>query len=156
MKRSGLVKDIVLRRASSAGEPPTPDVVGWAKEALGVEVRDHYGQTEFGMVICNRWKPEVARPVRDGFMGRPMPGYAAGVLDGKIAIDVPGSPLMWFTGYHDDAGKTAERFTADGRWYLTSRYRPDRPGRPLLLHRPGRRRHPRRRVPHRAVRRGEC
>src|SRR6185312_10654656 len=29
------------------------------------------------------------------------------------------SPLMWFTGYLNAPEKTAERFTADGRWYLT-------------------------------------
>src|SRR5690606_31506273 len=46
LSKSGLVRDISLRRASSAGEPLTPDVVAWAQEALGVEVRDHYGQTE--------------------------------------------------------------------------------------------------------------
>ncbi|MCG2969117.1 AMP-binding protein, partial [Escherichia coli] len=38
---------------------------------------------------------------------------------GRVAIDVPASPLMWFTGYHDAPEKTAERFSADGRWYYT-------------------------------------
>jgi acetyl-CoA synthetase len=108
-----------LRRASSAGEPLTPDVLTWAAGALGVEVRDHYGQTEHGMVIANAWHPDLAVPVKPGSMGRPLPGFTAGVVDGTIALDAAGSPLMWFTGYDGAPEKTAERFTPDGRWYLT-------------------------------------
>lgn len=120
ISKSGLVEHLPLRRASSAGEPLTPDVLAWARRVLGIEVRDHYGQTELGMVICNSWNDGVARPVKDGSMGVPMPGYAADVVDGQIAIDVPASPLFWFEGYHGDPEKTAERFSPDGRWYLTA------------------------------------
>ncbi|HET6704539.1 AMP-binding enzyme, partial [Amycolatopsis sp.] len=120
LSKSGLVRDVRLRRASSAGEPLTPDIAGWARDALGVEVRDHYGQTELGMVINNHWHPDVARPVKPGSMGQPMPGYTAGTVDGQIAVDVENSPLLWFTGYHEEPRKTAERFTGDGRWYLTA------------------------------------
>ncbi|HEY1135743.1 MAG TPA: AMP-binding protein [Nocardioides sp.] len=108
-----------LRRASSAGEPLTPDVVAWGTTALGVEVRDHYGQTEHGMCIVNGWHDDVRQPVRTGSMGPALPGFAAGLVDGQIALDVPGSPLMFFSGYHEAAEKSAERFTPDGRWYLT-------------------------------------
>ncbi|EFC85740.1 AMP-binding protein [Parafrankia sp. EUN1f] len=120
LRKSGLAQGISLRCASSAGEPLTPHVVAWAKKALGSEVRDHYGQTELGMVINNHWHPGLVRPLKDGSMGQPMPGYAAGVVEGQIAIDVPGSPLLWFTGYHEEPEKSRERFTADGRWYLTA------------------------------------
>jgi acetyl-CoA synthetase len=120
-----------LRRASSAGEPLTPEVISWAEENLGVPVRDHYGQTEHGMVIVNGWADEVRAPVRAGSMGRPMPGWSAAVLDetdttilppgevGRVAIHVAGSPLMWFSGYAGAPDKTAERYTDDGAWYLT-------------------------------------
>lgn len=108
-----------LRRASSAGEPLTPDVIDWATSALGTEVRDHYGQTEHGMFINNHWNDAVREPLIPGSMGKPMPGFAAGIVDGQIAIDVPASPLYWFTGYLDAPEKTASRYTEDGRWYLT-------------------------------------
>ena len=108
-----------LRCASSAGEPLTPDVVAWGREALGVEVRDHYGQTEHGMCIVNAWHDDVRQPVRTGSMGPALPGFTAGVVDGQIALDVEGSPLMFFRGYHEAPEKSAERFTPDGRWYLT-------------------------------------
>lgn len=110
---------ISLRHASSAGAPLTSEVLTWAADALGVEVRDHYGQTEHGMVIANAWHPDVAEPVRPDSMGRPLPGFSAGVVGDVIALDVAGSPLMWFQGYDGAPDKTAERVTDDGRWYLT-------------------------------------
>jgi acetyl-CoA synthetase len=109
-----------LRRASSAGEPLTPDVMAWAAGTLGTDVRDHYGQTEQGMVIANAWHDALRAAVKPGSMGRALPGFAAGVIDGQIALDTSHSPLMWFEGYVDAPERTAERFTADGRWYLTS------------------------------------
>lgn len=60
-----------------------------------------------------------------------MPGWSAAVLAddgfdpvpagtmGRVAIDAQASPLMWFSGYHQAPEKTAERFSPDGRWYLT-------------------------------------
>ncbi len=120
LSKSSTFEKVTLRRASSAGEPLTPDVIGWAREALGTEVRDHYGQTELGMAICNSWHPDVARPLKEGSMGQAMPGYTAGIVDGEIALDLENSPILWFTGYQDAPEKSAERFTADKRWYLTA------------------------------------
>ncbi|WP_312866247.1 AMP-binding protein [Streptomyces boluensis] len=120
-----------LRRASSAGEPLTPEVISWSERELGVAVHDQYGQSEHGMVIVNGWADDVRRPVRPGAMGRPLPGWSTEVLHaerdepaapgtrGRIAINVVDSPLMWFHGYADAPDKTAERFTSDARWYLT-------------------------------------
>lgn len=62
-----------LRRASSAGEPLTPDIPSWSTHALGVEVRDHYGQTEQGMLIANAWHDDLRTEVRTGSMGKPYP-----------------------------------------------------------------------------------
>lgn len=120
-----------LRRASSAGEPLTPDVINWAQDALGTTVRDHYGQTEHGMMICNCWIDGLREEVKPGSMGRPLPGWTAAVLAddhdelaepgtaGRVAIDTSAAPMMWFGGYLDAPEKTAERYSPDGRWYLT-------------------------------------
>jgi acetyl-CoA synthetase len=119
-----------LRCASSAGEPLTPELIPWAEATLGVPIRDQYGQTELGMVVANGWHPDIRRDIKPGSMGYPMPGHNVVVLQddrdepapvgtlGRVAVDTK-APLFAFPGYHDAAAKTAERFTADGRWYLT-------------------------------------
>lgn len=122
---------IRLRRASSAGEPLTPDVLAWSRETLGVVVRDQYGQTEHGMFVVDAWADGLRAETPPRSMGKPLPGWTCAVLRddsdtqaapgevGRVAIDVQASPLVWFTGYVDAPEKTAERFTDDGRWYLT-------------------------------------
>lgn len=122
---------LALRCLSSAGEPLDPDTLAWAREALGVEIRDHYGQTELGMVVANGWHPDIGQPLKTGSMGTPLPGWTVEVLReegeeiaptgdlGRVAIDIPNSQAMLFTGYHDAPEKTAEHITPDGRWYLT-------------------------------------
>src|SRR5574340_83334 len=124
-------RSVRLRRASSAGEPLTPDVLSWSTANLGVLVRDHYGQTEHGMFIANSWADGLREEVREGALGKPLPGWSCAVLEedadavapprtlGRVAIDTRHSPLMWFTGYVDAPEKTAARFTGDGRWYIT-------------------------------------
>ncbi|RPE46814.1 acetyl-CoA synthetase [Streptomyces sp. Ag109_O5-1] len=119
-----------LERASSAGEPLTPEVNEWAGAALGLAVHDHFGQTEVGMPLANHHHPELARPLKPGSMGRPVPGWSLTVLAddkdepagpdvlGRVAIDVAESPLMTFRDYQIP-GQSASKFTPDGRWYLT-------------------------------------
>ena len=122
---------IKLRCASSAGEPLTPDVNEWATKTIGVAVHDHYGQTEMGMMINNHHNPLLESPLKPGSMGQPMPGWTAVVLDeardelvganvvGRVALDLTKSPLAYFTGYHNEPTKTAEKFVGEGRWYVT-------------------------------------
>lgn len=122
---------LALRCLSSAGEPLTPDINEWSKTAFGLLVHDHYGQTEMGMFISNHHHPAIRRPVRTGSMGHAMPGWRPVVLAegrdepaaphvvGRVAIDLSQSPLAFFSGYHDQAEKSAEKFSSDGRWYYT-------------------------------------
>jgi acetyl-CoA synthetase len=103
----------------------------WAEKTLGVSVHDHYGQTEAGMMINNHHHPSLNRPLKPGSMGQAMPGWKATILHGerdevlgagevgRVAISVPESALSWFSGYDGNPAKTAEKFTRDGRWYLT-------------------------------------
>lgn len=125
------VPPIKLRCASSAGEPLTPEVNDWAREALGVAVHDHYGQTEAGMVVNNHHHPALRREIKPGSMGHAMPGWRAVVLlddrdeaapvgtVGRLAIELPDSPLAWFAGYDGNPEKSAEKFAGNGRWYVT-------------------------------------
>jgi acetyl-CoA synthetase len=118
-----------LRRLSSAGEPLTAEVNEWAEPTLGLQVHDHYGQTELGMVIGLPHHPDLEVPVAPQTMGVPLPGWSVTVLQegtstpadvgelGLLAVDVAASPLMTFTGYVGGVGQ--DRFTADGAYYLT-------------------------------------
>ena len=133
LRTSGMAPaaDLKLRCASSAGEPLTPEVNEWARMALGLAVHDHYGQTEAGMLINNHQHPVLRQPLKLGSMGQAMPGWTAVVLKplsdemaavgepGRVAMDLTQSPLAWFEGYVDDAAKSAEKFSSDGRWYFT-------------------------------------
>ncbi len=122
---------VSLRKASSAGEPLTPEVNEWATSQLGLAVHDHYGQTEAGMVFCNHHHPDLERPLKTGSMGIPLPGWTTEILRqdsdlsaepgelGRVAIDAQGSPAAWFDGYVDAPDATSEKFTEDSRWYLT-------------------------------------
>jgi acetyl-CoA synthetase len=101
-----------LRAVSSAGEPLNPEVIRWFAEHLAVPIHDHYGQTELGMVVNNHHG--LAHEVHPGSAGFAMPGYRVAVLDeagaelppnvpGMLAIDIANSPLLWFTGYWQQA-----------------------------------------------------
>jgi acetyl-CoA synthetase len=101
-----------LRVVSSAGEPLNPEIMRWFDAHLSVPIHDHYGQTEMGMCVNNHHG--LAHPVRPGSSGLAMPGYRVVVLDdagnelgpnqpGVLAIDMAKSPLMWFSGYLNQA-----------------------------------------------------
>ena len=133
LRTSGLSvpSGLKLRKASSAGEPLTPEVNEWAETALGIPVLDHYGQTEAGMLINNHHHPLLRRPIKPGSMGQVMPGWTAIVLDetkdepvgadriGRVAMDLSNSPLAWFERYEGDPMKSAEKFAGERRWYVT-------------------------------------
>ncbi|WP_342775237.1 AMP-binding protein [Nocardia yunnanensis] len=130
LRNSAVPDGVALRRLSSAGEPLTPDVITWSERALGLAIRDHYGQTETGMTVVNAWHPDLLADIKIGSMGRPMPGYTVEILGldseepapageaGRVAI-ATSSPLLTFRGYRNAPEAGAARFTADGKWYLT-------------------------------------
>ena len=66
-----------LRITCSAGEPLNPEVIRWFRDQFGVTVLDYYGLTE-SYPLCGNF-PTVE--VREGSMGRPMPGWDVEILD---------------------------------------------------------------------------
>ncbi len=112
-----------LRAVSSAGEPLNAEVIRWFDRALNAPIRDHYGQTETGMVLCNHHA--LTHPVHEGAAGFALPGYRIVVIDqdnnelgseqqGELAIDRQNSPLLVFNGYWG-----REPLPADQRYYRT-------------------------------------
>jgi acetyl-CoA synthetase len=97
-----------LREANSAGEPLNPEVIEQVRRAWGVTLRDSYGQTETTMMVGNA----PGQPVKDGSMGRPLPGYRIVLVDadgveadeGEISIPLADRPVGLMQGYQNDRG----------------------------------------------------
>ena len=114
-----------LRHVVSAGEPLNPEVIRQWREATGTTVYDGYGQTETVNVVANY----RCLPVREGSMGKPVPGFEVRVVDedgieappgtaGHIAIRWrPERPVGLFKEYWRDPDATAASFRGD--WYYT-------------------------------------
>jgi acyl-coenzyme A synthetase/AMP-(fatty) acid ligase len=96
-----------MRRMVSAGEPLEPETIAAFREAMGLEPADGYGQTETGQVTGNL----ADEPVREGSMGRPLPGIETRVVEGELQVRPSSSPTF-FSRYLD-----GERF--EGEWWRT-------------------------------------
>jgi acetyl-CoA synthetase len=66
-----------FRRVCSAGEPLNPEAIRWFRDQYGLTVLDYYGLTESYPLVANFPWMEV----REGSMGRPMPGWDVRILD---------------------------------------------------------------------------
>jgi acetyl-CoA synthetase len=112
-----------FRRVCSAGEPLNPEAIRWFREQYGVTVLDYYGLTESYPLVGNfPWMD-----VREGSMGRPMPGWDVGILDedenevalgerGEICLRARSNP-HYPLGYWRN--EEAARETFGGEWFHT-------------------------------------
>jgi acyl-coenzyme A synthetase/AMP-(fatty) acid ligase len=96
-----------LRRMVSAGEPLDAETIAAFRAATGLEPADGYGQTETGHVSGNL----AGEPVREGSMGKPLPGIETRIVDGELQLRAASSPTF-FSRYLD-----GERF--EGEWWPT-------------------------------------
>ncbi|MFN8136437.1 MAG: AMP-binding protein [Propionicimonas sp.] len=102
------------RELLGAGEPLNPEVITQVRRAWGATIRDGFGQTEMTCCVGN----SPGQVVKDGSMGRPMPGYPVVLLDpvtgeqrtdeGEICLDLSRPILGLMAGYHNDAEMTAD------------------------------------------------
>ena len=106
-KRAELRRLPAMRRLVSAGEPLNPEVIEVFRDQLGLEIADGYGQTETGHITGNL----EGEPVRDGSMGRPLPGVEVRIADGELQVRAATCPTF-FSRYVD-----GERF--EGEWWPT-------------------------------------
>ena len=108
-----------LRRMVSAGEALEPEVIEAFRDGLGIEIHDGFGQTETGQLTGNL----VGEPVRDGSMGRALPGFELRIVDQILEVRVASCPTF-FTRYLGDepfAGEwwsTGDVVREDGDGYL--------------------------------------
>jgi acetyl-CoA synthetase len=113
----------VFRRVCSAGEPLNPEAIRWFREQYGVTVLDYYGLTESYPLVANYPFLEV----REGSMGKPMPGWDVQLLDedeqpvtqgerGEICLRARSNP-HYPLGYWRNEEASAETFGGD--WFHT-------------------------------------
>jgi len=114
-----------LRHVVSAGEPLNPEVIRVWRDATGLPIYDGYGQTETVNIVANY----RCLPIREGSMGKPVPGVDVRVVDddgsvlgsgetGNIAVRWnPERPVGLFKEYWRDPDATAASFRGD--WYYT-------------------------------------
>jgi acyl-coenzyme A synthetase/AMP-(fatty) acid ligase len=115
-----------LRGLVAAGEALDADVLGAFREAMGVWIRDGYGQTETGQLTGNA--PDV--PPRPGSMGRPLPGVELRVDAGELVLADPGTDPTFFSGYLDAGGGGEPRVAPApaGEWRTGDRVHVDDDG----------------------------
>lgn len=101
------------RELVGAGEPLNPEVIARVRAAWGTTIRDGFGQTEMTCAIGN----SPGQVVKDGSMGRPLPGYPVVLRDpvtgeptddeGEICLDLSHPILGLMDGYHEAPERTA-------------------------------------------------
>jgi len=112
-----------FRRVCSAGEPLNPEAIRWFRDQYDVTVLDYYGLSESYPLVANYPWMEV----REGSMGRPMPGWDVAILDedeqpvapgerGEICLRARSNP-HWPLGYWNNPEATEETF--GGEWFHT-------------------------------------
>jgi acetyl-CoA synthetase len=110
-----------FRRVCSAGEPLNPEAIRWFREQYGITVLDYYGLTESYPLVANYPFMEV----REGSMGKPMPGWDVAILDedekpvpqgerGEICLRARSNP-HYPLGYWRN--EEASRETFGGEWF---------------------------------------
>jgi acyl-coenzyme A synthetase/AMP-(fatty) acid ligase len=90
-KRAELGELPSVRRMVSAGEALNPEVIGAWRAATGVTICDGYGQTETGHLVGNH----VDEDVREGSMGRALPGIELRVEDSELQVRVASCPTFF-------------------------------------------------------------
>ena len=113
----------VFRRVCSAGEPLNPEAIRWFRDQYGLTVLDFYGLTESYPLVANYPFLEV----REGSMGKPMPGWDVEILDederpveqgarGEICLRARSNP-HYPLGYWQNEQASQETFGGD--WFHT-------------------------------------
>jgi len=113
-----------FRIVCSAGEPLNPEAIRWFREQYGITVLDYYGLTESYPLCANYPFMEV----REGSMGKPMPGWEVAILDederpvaagerGEICLKARSNPHYPLGYWNRPPEDTEEAFGGD--WFHT-------------------------------------
>ena len=112
-----------LRAVMSAGEALGEELLIWAREALGVELNEMWGQSEHNYIAGNC---SAIMPVRPGSLGKPYPGHRVAVIDAdgrQLADGEMGEfathrdDAVHFLGYWQRPEAAAKKYAGD--WFRT-------------------------------------
>jgi acyl-coenzyme A synthetase/AMP-(fatty) acid ligase len=107
-----------LRGVVAAGEALNPEVLHAWHAAIGLWIRDGYGQTETGQ-LTGAPLGEAPRP---GSMGKPLPGVKLDIVDGELVLQPETDPTFFvrYLGSAPHAGpwRTGDRVTLDDDGHL--------------------------------------
>ncbi len=116
-------RGVHLRSVMSAGESLGAQLYEWTAEALGVQVNEMWGQTEFNYIVGNC---SAIMPVKPGSMGKAYPGHRVEPVDegGNVLGDGEigelcahrDDPVM-FLGYWQREQATQDKYL--GPWWST-------------------------------------
>ena len=112
-----------MRSIASGGERLGQEMLEWGRQTFGFTINEFYGQTEANLTVANC---ASIMPLKDGSMGRPIPGHVLEIVDddgqpvppgttGAIAVKAPDP--VFFLRYWNKPEATSEKF-CDG-WLLT-------------------------------------
>jgi acetyl-CoA synthetase len=112
-----------FRVVCSAGEPLNPEAIRWFRDQYGLTVLDYYGLSE-SYPLCGNYP---FMEVREGSMGKPVPGWDVQILDedenpvgpgerGEICLRARSNP-HYPLGYWNN--EEAARETFGGEWFHT-------------------------------------
>jgi acetyl-CoA synthetase len=113
-----------FRIVCSAGEPLNPEAIRWFRDQYGITVLDYYGLTESYPLVANY----PFMDVREGSMGKPMPGWDVAILDederpvaqgerGEICLKARSNP-HYPLGYWNRPPEDSEEVFG-GNWFHT-------------------------------------
>ena len=112
-----------LRSVASGGERLGDEMLDWGRETFGSTINEFYGQTEANLTVANC---AGLMPLKQGSMGRALPGHTLEIVDddgrplppgtpGTIAVQAPDP--VFFLRYWNKPKATADKFR--GEWLLT-------------------------------------
>lgn len=112
-----------LRHICTVGEALEPELVFWTQKIFGVPAHDTYWLTETGAIMLANF---ISEPIKQGSMGKPIPGVAAAILDETGAEVGPNEEgdLAFRTGWPSqmvDVWKNRRRFESyfKNGWFVT-------------------------------------
>ncbi len=112
-----------MRSVASGGERLGDEMLEWGRETFGMVINEFYGQTEANLTIANC---AAIMPLKEGSMGRALPGHTIEIVDddgqpmppgqpGTIAVKAPDP--VFFLRYWNKPEATADKYRHG--WLLT-------------------------------------